>query len=177
MGRRVTAFNTFFFVRIAVIYPSRSQIITTPDVDSLCRSAVAETHRASIVYVDLSSIIKGNVEWGYSILKKLELAPRERLTVLGVDPSSFEVQEVFDSCYPTLSQSEIAQIREKRGLWDKLTLSDPESQQRDNLQTFDARLRNSLDRIAAASTQICLRASDATYWVRIAVDKKSFHKA
>jgi hypothetical protein len=175
MGRRVTAFTTFFFVSIAFICPAFSQIITTPDVDALCRSAVAETHRTTIVYVDLSSIKKGNDEWGYSILKKLELAPRERLTVLGVDPSSFEVLEVFDSCYPILSQSEIAQIRERRGLWDKLTLSDPDSQQRDNLQTFDARLSNALNRIATEALKF-VPGKRRNIFGAIAVDKNRFTK-
>jgi hypothetical protein len=175
MGLRVTALVIVIFASIATVCPALSQIITTPDIDTLCRSAVAETHRATIVYVDLSSIKKGNDEWGYTILKKLELAPRERLTVLGVDPSSFEVLEVFDSCYPTLSQSEIAQIREKRGLWDKLTLSDPESQQRDNLQTFDARLRNSLDRIAAQAVKF-VSGKRRDVLGAIAVDKNRFTK-
>jgi hypothetical protein len=175
MGRIATAFAIFSFVSIATICPARSQIITTPDIDSLCRSAAHKTHRAAIVYVDLSSIKKGNDEWGYTILKKLELAPRERLTVLGVDPSNFEVLEVFDSCFPTLSQSEITQIREKRGLWDKLTLSDPESQQRDNLQTFDARLRNALDRVAAAAVKF-VPGKRRDILGAIAVDKNRFTK-
>jgi hypothetical protein len=83
--------------------------------------------------------------------EKLELAPREIIGVFGVNPSTFEVLEVFDSCYPTLTQSEITQIRNNRTLWDKLITQDPETQQRDNLQTFDARLRNSLDKVVAAS--------------------------
>jgi hypothetical protein len=175
MGRRATAFIIFLFASIGAIFPARSQIITIPDIDALCRSAPAKTHRTTIVYVDLASIKKGNDEWGYTILKKLELAPRERLTVLGVDPSSFEVLEVFDSCFPTLSQSEITRIREKRGLWDKLTLSDPESQQRDNLQTFDARLRNSLDRVAAEAVKF-VPGKRRDILGAIAVDKNRFTK-
>jgi len=135
---------------------SFAQIINTNDIDTICRSNRAETHRNTIVYVDLSSLTPGEDEWGYTILKKLELAPRERVTILGVNPSTFEVLEVFDSCYPTFTQSEILQIRNNRSLWDKLITQDPESQQRDNLQTFDARLRNSLDKIVASSKKYML---------------------
>lgn len=155
--------------------PALSQILTTPDIDNLCRSAPIVTYRTTIVYVDLSSIKKGNDEWGYTILKKLELGPRERLTVLGVDPTNFQVLEVFDSCYPTLSQAEMSQIREKRGVWEKLTMSDPESQQRDNLQTFDARLRNSLDKIIAEAAKYS-PGKRRDVLGAIAVDKNRFTK-
>src|SRR5215831_12318838 len=97
-----------------------AQILNPNDIEAICRSFKTETHRNTIVYVDLSSIKQGEDEWGYTILKKLELAPRERLTVLGVNPSSFEVLEVFDSCYPTFTQPEILQLRSTRSLWDKL---------------------------------------------------------
>ena len=137
---------------------SNAQIINPSDIEAICRSAPdpSQTHRSTIVYVDLSSIKAGNDEWGYSILKKLELSPRERITILGVNPSNFEVLEVFASCYPALTQSEIERIRNERTLWDKLIKQDPESQQKDNLQTFDARLRNSLDRLVAASKRFSL---------------------
>lgn len=128
-----------------------AQILNPNDIEAICRSFKTETHRTTIVYVDLSSIKQGEDEWGYTILKKLELGPRERLTVLGVNPNTFEVIEVFDLCYPTFTQPEILQIRGNRSLWDKLIAHDPETQQRDNVQTFDARLRNSLDKIVAAS--------------------------
>ena len=63
--------------------------------------------------------------------KKLELAPRERITVLGVNPNNFEVIEVFDLCYPTFTSSEITRIRNERTLWEKLIIFRPtNSQQR-----------------------------------------------
>jgi hypothetical protein len=175
MKRKFAIMTFCLSMSLATAGPALSQILTTPNIDNLCRSAPTVTYRTTIVYVDLSSIKKGNDEWGYTILKKLELGPRERLTVLGVDPSNFQVLEVFDSCYPTLSQSEISQIREKRGVWEKLTLSDPESQQRDNLQTFDARLRNSLDKIAAEAAKYT-PGKRRDILGAIAVDKNRFTK-
>lgn len=150
----VIVFGALLFCTIA-IPDSFAQIINTADIEALCRSP-AKTHRNTIVYIDLSSLRPGEDEWGYTILKKLELAPRERLTILGVNPSNFEVLEVFASCNPTFTQSEIDQIRSNRTLWEKLITQDPEPQQRDNLQTFDARLRNSLDKVVSASKKFVL---------------------
>jgi hypothetical protein len=52
-------------------------------------------------------------------------------------------------CLPTLTKSEIEYARSGRNQWDKLTSADPEEQQRENLQTFDARLRNALNKVLA----------------------------
>ena len=95
------------------------------------------------------------------------------MTVLGVNPSTFEVIEVFDLCYPTFTQPEIQQIRGNRSLWDKLIAHDPETQQRDNVQTFDARLRNSLDKIVASSKKYA-RESGVMYWVPLRLIKIDF---
>jgi hypothetical protein len=74
---------------------------------------------------------------------------REPLTILAVNPNSFEISQAFDLCYPTSTKTEITAARGSRSQWDKLTSSDPEDQQRENLQTFDARLKNALDRVLA----------------------------
>ena len=162
------------FVLLMAGHPqSFAQIINYQDVDALCRSATVQTHRHTIIYVDLSSLKQGDNEWGYTILKKLELAPRERTTVLGINPSNFEVLEVFASCLPTFTSSEISQIRNDRTLWEKLINSDPESQQRDNLQTFDSRLRNSLNKLLAASKKF-VPGKRRDVLGAIAVDKNRF---
>jgi hypothetical protein len=150
-----------------------AQILNPNDIGAICREFKTETHRTTIVYVDLSSIKQGEDEWGYTILKKLELGPRERLTVLGVNPSTFEVIEVFDLCYPTFTQPEILQIRGKRSVWDKLIAHDPETQQRDNVQTFDARLRNSLDKIVVSSKKY-ISEKRRNVLGAVAVDKNRF---
>jgi hypothetical protein len=150
-----------------------AQILNPTNIDALCRLHKPETHRSTIVYIDLSSLKQGEDEWGYTILKKLELATRERITVLGVNPSSFEVIEVFDLCYPVFTQSEISQIRDNQSFWNKLFTQDPETQQRDNLQTFDARLRNSLDRLIASSKKFTLGKRRDVLGA-IAVDKNRF---
>jgi hypothetical protein len=126
-----------------------AQIIVTPNIEELCRSAPSVTSRKTLVYVDIAALVKSKTDWGVTILNKLELTPRERLTVLGVNPSSFEISEVFDTCYPSWTKGEIEALRTNRGTWDKLFQLDPQDQQRENLQTFDARLRNSLDKLLA----------------------------
>jgi len=172
MAQKIVTFVGAIVFCAVVISDSFAQIINTSDIDALCRSP-ARTHRSTLVYVDLSSLREGENEWGYTILKKLELAPRERLTVLGINPSNYEVLEVFASCFPKFTQSEIDKIRHDRTLWDKLVSQDPESQQRDNLQTFDSRLRNSLDRIVSASKKFVL-GKRRNVLGAIAVDKNRF---
>jgi len=153
--------------------PAPAQIINTNDVDAVCKTATVQTHRNTIVYVDLSSLNPGDKEWGYTILSKLELAPRERVTVLGVNPSNFEVLEVFGSCYPTWTASEIAKLRNERSFWQQLISEDPESQQRDNLQVFNSRLSNSLDKLLAAAKNLSL-GKRRDILGGIAVDKNRF---
>src|SRR5690349_2787092 len=62
-----------------------AQIIATPNIEELCKSAPAATYRKTLVYVDLSAIVKGKTDWGLTILNKLEFAPRESFTLLGVN--------------------------------------------------------------------------------------------
>jgi hypothetical protein len=168
----LTFLGTVLFC-ITAATSSIAQILNPNDIDAICRSNKPETHRNTLVYVDLSSIKSGEDEWGYTILKKLELAPRERVTVLGVNPSTFEILEVFYSCYPTFTQSEISQIRSNRSIWDKLITQDPETHQRENLQTFDARLRNSLDKAVSASKKY-VPGKRRNILGAIAVDKNRF---
>jgi hypothetical protein len=127
------------------------QIITTSNIEQLCASAPVLTYRKTVIYVDLAAIRNARIEWGLTILNRLELAPRERLTIVAVNPSTFEGIEVFESCFPALTVSEVEGARKSRGIWDKLVSPDPVDQQRENLQTFDARLRNALDKIIAES--------------------------
>ena len=125
----------------------RSQIINTATIEQLCKTAPQATSRKTIVYVDIASVRKESPQWGLTILNKLELAPRETLTLISVNPSTFEIKEVFDTCYPKFSDSEIAEARKSRSWWDKLFTADPADQQKENLRTYEARLRNALNRI------------------------------
>lgn len=136
---------------IASVGDGISQIYNTPNIDQLCRSAPALTSRKTVVYVDIASVRKGNPQWGLTILNKLELVSRESLTVVSVNPTTFEAKEEFDTCYPKLSESEIAEARKSRSILDKLFSLDPADQQRENLQTFTARLGNALNRIEGDS--------------------------
>jgi hypothetical protein len=76
-------------------------------------------------------------------------------------------------CYPVFTQSEISQVRNNRTFWDSLIKSDPEVQQRENLQLFDARLRNSLDKVIEWSKKFTL-GKRRNILGAIAVDKNRF---
>jgi hypothetical protein len=71
---------------IANYQEAQSQIIATPNIEIVCKSAPTVTHRRTVVYVDLASIRASRTEWGLTILNRLELAPREILTILAVNP-------------------------------------------------------------------------------------------
>jgi hypothetical protein len=148
------------------------QIIAKSNLGDLCKAAAA-THRKTIVYVDLTAVKRDEAEWGLTILNKLELGSRESLTMLGVNPSTFEVSDLFESCYPTLTKGEIDQERAGRGVWDKLTQLDPEAQQRENVQTFDTRLRSSLNQLIDASGKLS-QGKRRNVLGAIAVDKNRF---
>jgi hypothetical protein len=134
-------------------------LINTTDIRQMCASAPVLTYRKTVIYVDLAEVQKlalnskgAKPEWGLTILNKLELAPREALTVLSVDPSTFDVKQVFESCLPILTDSEITDARKTRTIFQKLTSMDPGDQNRENLQTFNVSLGNALDRILRDSS-------------------------
>lgn len=131
-----------------------SGFLVTPNIDDLCKNVKPATHRSTVIYVDLGSISKDRTDWGLTILNRLELGPREPLTILGVNPGSFEISLVLDSCYPTLTKKEADSVRASRGITDKLFTLDPMDQQSANLKTFDARLRNSLDALIVKSAGV-----------------------
>jgi len=150
MLRRVVA-AVCFIIALNGYEAAKAQIVTTPNIDQLCKSASKLTYRKTIVYVDLAAVRISKLDWGLTILNRLELAPREPIVILAVNPNNFEITEVFDSCLPTYTTAEVEDARKSRGLWDKLVSPDPADQQRENLQTFDARLRNALDRVISES--------------------------
>lgn len=129
------------------------QILNTSTIEQVCKLAPTVTFRRTLIYVDLSAITKSKTEWGLTIINRLELAPREWVTILGVNPNNFEITQVFELCYPSLTKAEIEEQRAGRNVWDKLTNPDPEAQQRENLHTFDARLRNSLDKLLGEASK------------------------
>ena len=81
-----------------------AQIIVTPNINEFCKSTPTITYRRTLVYLDLGSLSKEKTDWGLTIVNRLELGPREPLTILGVDPNSFEIQEAFDACGVTLGR-------------------------------------------------------------------------
>ena len=83
------------------------KIIATQNTRAIC-SATPVTYRKTIIYVDLASIKKDEREWGLTILNRLELAPREWITIIGVNPSTFEIIDVFDSCFPVMTEEILA---------------------------------------------------------------------
>lgn len=141
------------FVATSAAWADSGQIIANSNLEDLCKAPSA-TYRKTLVYVDMGSLSKDETEWGLAILNKLELAPRETLVVMGVNPSTFEVSEYFDSCYPTLTKKELEAEAKSRTTWARLTQMGPEAQQRENLQAFDTHLRASLNKLMEASVKL-----------------------
>jgi hypothetical protein len=148
-SRRMWAVTLFSVVStpFMAFTEASAQIIATPNIEQLCRSSPVLTYRRTVVYIDLAIVRSTNSGWGLTILTRFEIAPREALTIISVNPNTFETTEVFDACYPVLSASEIEETRKSRGFLERLISLDPVDQQRENLQTFDARLRNALNKI------------------------------
>ena len=74
---------------------AKAQLLNTPNIQQLCRAAPVITHRKTVVYVDIAAIRNSKTEWGLTILNRLELAPREGLTLVAANLSTFEIKEVF----------------------------------------------------------------------------------
>ncbi len=153
--------------------PALSQIVVTADLDEVCGQPPL-THRRTIAYLDLAAIDPDQLEWGLTILNRLELAPREWLTVLAVNSIDYSVSEVFSLCYPTLTEEEIAALREDRSFWDQLTELDPEQQQRENLEMFDSRLRQAMDSIREQAIALDRNAPRRNIIGALAFDKNRF---
>jgi hypothetical protein len=130
---------------------SAGQILNDANPAEVCKSAPPLTSRKTIVYVDVASVRKENPQWGYTILNKLELAPRESLSIISVNPTTFEIKEAFDLCYPKLTESELVKERTSRSMWEKLTRSDPVDQQKENLKIFETRVRIALNGVEGES--------------------------
>lgn len=160
------------FVISPLVRADSGQIVATQNIGDVCNLKPV-THRKTIVYVDLASIKKGEQEWGLTILNKLELAPREFLTILGVNPSTFEVTEAFDSCYPTLTKAEVTAAESNRGVWDSLTKLGPEAQQRENIETFTTQLRSSLNKLVDAAGKLTI-GQRRDILGAVAIDKNRF---
>jgi hypothetical protein len=161
------------FLSAAGIEQANAQVISAPNVEQICRDTPALTFRKTIVYVDLAAVQNTTPQdWGPTILNRLELAPRESLTVISVNPSTFEAKEVFNTCNPAFAPSEIESERKSRGIWSRLTNLDPEDQQRENLQAFDARLRNALNKIYEDAKKI--QGSRRNLLAAVALDKNRY---
>jgi hypothetical protein len=99
---------------LAGVQATQAQILNNSNIDDMFRTAAVSSRR-TIIYVDLASVKPAEPEWGLTILNKLELGPREQLSLLAVNPDNYEIIEVFDGCYPTFSATEIQEIRKSRG--------------------------------------------------------------
>lgn len=150
-----------------------SQVLITPDLREVCAQAPL-THRRTIAYLDVSAIDPNELEWGLTVLNRLELAPREWLTVLAVNAIDYSVKEVFNLCYPALTKAEIATLRADRSLWDRLVTFDPEDQQAENIEMFDSRLRLALDGVRDQAVNLDRSAPRRNILGALAFDKNRF---
>lgn len=153
--------------------PAAAQIVVTADLDEVC-SQPPVTHRRTIAYLDLAAIGPDELEWGLTILNRLELAPREWLTVLAVNAIDYSVKEVFNLCYPILTEEEIEALRADRSFFDDLFVFDPGQQQEENLEMFDSRLRLALDSVREQALALDRSAARRNILGALAFDKNRF---
>ncbi len=95
--RRVRLVCSLGWVLFAHCEQATAQILNQNNIEQLCKAAPI-TFRRTLVYVDISSISKGKNEWGLTLINRLELGAREPLTILSVNPNSFEITPVFELC-------------------------------------------------------------------------------
>ncbi len=102
-----------------------------------------ENIRSTLIYIDLSST--NNKEFSKKLIKGLKnsFLPHERVKIFFVNPSSSEVEEIFNACVPKLSKEEIKKIKEKGGLY--LFGGNPIEQANEDLMLFYARLKSIFD--------------------------------
>lgn len=153
--------------------PALAQIVVTADLEEVCAQPPV-THRRTVAYVDLTAIDPDELEWGLTILNRLELAPREWLTVLAVNAIDYSVREVFSLCYPVLTEAEIEALEAERSFLDGLFAFDPEQQQRENLEMFDSRLRLAMDNIREQAIALDRSAPRRNIIGALAFDKNRF---
>lgn len=153
--------------------PAAAQIVVTADLEEVCTQPPV-SHRRTVAYIDLTAVDPDELEWGLTILNRLELAPREWLTVLAVNAIDYSIKEVFSLCYPALTDEEIEALRADRSFWDDLTTFDPEQQQEENLEMFDSRLRLAMDSVREQAIALDRSAPRRNIIGALAFDKNRF---
>ncbi len=96
--------------------------------------------RNTLIYVDLSSA--NNNHFPSKLIKALRgsFLPHERVKVYFINPQTSEINEVFNSCVPKLSQSEILKIKKEGGLY--LFGGNPIEDANEDLMFFYSSLKN-----------------------------------
>jgi hypothetical protein len=156
-------------------YAQVGQIVISPKLEDICDENEPVSERRTIVYIDFSSIKADDLDWGLTVLNKLNLTPRENLIVLGVNPKNMAVNEVFNLCFPKFTQEEIASVTGDRGIVDWLVSTDPKSQQNKNIELFDNRLKTALDNIRNMALKADLKSDDKkNILAAISLDKDRF---
>lgn len=82
-------------------------IVRADTTEKICNELPPLSIRETYVYIDLASISGENLDWGLTILNKLELSPREKITILSVDNTSNSVSEELSFCYPQKTKKEL----------------------------------------------------------------------
>lgn len=96
--------------------------------DSFCRQNPA---RQTVVYVDDTDVVKGQVDWAQTLLLKLQqtLMPGERTTVVQLSPQHGLSKEIWTGCWPNFSNEEKKKIAGQTHFFSANPLSSLQEQQ------------------------------------------------
>lgn len=182
MTTRLSFANIGLFVLLMLSASERSalgqsagQIVVSAKIEDTCRSLGQVTTRKTIAYIDLASIRADDNDWGLTLLNKLNLAPREVLIVLAVNPFDLTVREVFNLCWPKYTDDELKTAKQNMSVWAWLVSPDPYDQQKENLETFDNRLRQALEYVRTSQLKKEDEQGKKNFLAAISLDKDRFN--
>jgi hypothetical protein len=112
------------------------------------------TLRETAIYIDTSAIPTDGGDWVNSLIKRLNLASREHLTVSAISPSTSTSRQLFDTCFPGLTSSELAEQEAKRHVGQKVFGRALDRRLKDDQDAFNGKLRAELLRIRAEPSPI-----------------------
>lgn len=109
--KKLTPIALFYLLAFSAGSVQAQDIIRADTTEKICNELPPLSIRETYVYIDLASISGENLDWGLTILNKLELSPREKITILSVDNTSNSVSEELSFCYPQKTKKSLMMRR------------------------------------------------------------------